>query len=94
MTRCIARAVSTSPAASPRGSPVIEAIAERLAAGETVKLSGFGTFSARDKGARMGRNPTTGAPAPISPRRVVRFRASAVLKSRIAEGRADIGNET
>ena len=67
---------------------VIEAIAERLAAGEAVKLSGFGTFSVRDKRARMGRNPRTGEAAPISPRRVVTFRASAVLKRQIAEGQA------
>lgn len=66
----------------------------RVAAGESVKLSGFGTFSVRDKGARMGRNPRTGESAPISPRRVVTFRASAVLKRRIAEGRVDTGNET
>ena len=67
---------------------VIEAIAERLAAGEPVKLSGFGAFSVRGKGARMGRNPRTGEAAPIAPRRVVTFRASGALKSRIAEGQA------
>ena len=48
----------------------IEMIAERLAAGETVKISSFGTFMVRDKGPRMGRNPKTGEPAPVSPRRV------------------------
>jgi integration host factor subunit alpha len=53
-----------------------------------VKLSGFGTFSVRDKRARVGRNPRTGEAAPISPRRVVTFRASAVLKRQIAEGQA------
>ncbi len=67
---------------------VIEAIAERLVAGEAAKLSGFGTFSVRDKRTRMGRNPRTGEAAPISPRRVVMFRASAVLKRQIAEGQA------
>ena len=67
---------------------VIEAIAERLAAGEAVKLTGFGTFSVRDKRARVGRNPRTGEAAPISPRRVVTFRASAVLKRQISEGQA------
>ena len=64
---------------------VIEAVAERLVAGEPVKLSGFGTFSVRAKGARMGRNPKTGEAVPISPRRVVSFRASAVLKERVAQ---------
>ena len=43
----------------------IETIAERLAAGDTVKISSFGTFMVRDKGPRMGRNPKTGEPAPV-----------------------------
>ena len=72
----------------------IEAIAERLSAGETVMISGFGSFRVRDKRAREGRNPKTGEPAPIPARRVVTFRPSQVLKVRIAEGRADTGNET
>ena len=53
---------------------VIEAIAERLEAGEAVKISGFGSFTLRDKGARWGRNPKTGEPAPIAARRVVVFK--------------------
>ena len=72
----------------------IEAIAERLSAGETVMISGFGTFRVRDKRAREGRNPRTGEPAPIPARRVVTFRPSQVLKMRIAEGRAETGSET
>lgn len=63
---------------------VLEAVAERLVAGEPVKLSGFGTFSVRAKGARMGRNPKTGEAVQITPRRVVSFRASEVLKERVA----------
>ena len=61
----------------------IEAIADRLAAGETVMISGFGSFRLRDKRAREGRNPRTGEPAPISPRRVVVFRPSRTLKERV-----------
>ena len=64
---------------------VIEAIAERLSAGEAVKISSFGSFTVRGKGLRMGRNPKTGEPARIEPRRVVAFRASAKLKRRIKE---------
>ena len=71
----------------------IEAITERLSAGETVMISGFGSFRVRDKRAREGRNPRTGEPAPIPARRVVTFRPSQALKMRIAEGRADTGNE-
>ena len=45
---------------------IIDAIADRLEAGEAVKISGFGTFTLRDKGERLGRNPKTREPAPIS----------------------------
>ena len=51
--------------------------------GEAVKISSFGTFSVREKGARMGRNPKTGDEVPIEPRRVLVFRPSHILKDRI-----------
>ena len=69
-----------------------EEIMARLEAGETVKLSGFGSFGLRDKAARTGRNPKTKEAAAITPRRVVTFRASQALKSRIAEGMSDDGD--
>ena len=50
-------------------------IAGVLAANEPVKLSGFGNFTTRDKGARPGRNPKTGEAFAIAARRVVTFRA-------------------
>lgn len=59
-------------------------IAERLAAGESVKLSGFGVFSVRAKGERPGRNPRTGEVVPIAPRRVVTFHASKKLREAVA----------
>ena len=55
----------------------------RLARGESVKISSFGSFTVRDKGQRVGRNPKTGQEVPILPRRVLVFRASNVLKSLI-----------
>ena len=61
----------------------LELIAEALERGETVKLSGFGVFQVRAKRARMGRNPKTGEPAAIDPRRVISFRASQVMKARV-----------
>jgi integration host factor subunit alpha len=64
---------------------VLSEIASALARGETVKLSSFGTFSIRQKGRRIGRNPKTGEEVPILPRRVLVFRASQVLKNRINE---------
>ncbi len=67
---------------------VIETIADRVAAGEPVGISGFGAFDVRDKSARMGRNPKTGEAALIAPRRVVAFRASAKLKKRVMAGMA------
>lgn len=57
-----------------------------LTAGEQVKISSFGTFSVRDKTARVGRNPKTGEEAPIPPRRVLTFRPSHLMKDRVANG--------
>lgn len=65
---------------------VLEEVSARLIRGETVKLSSFGTFAVRSKGGRIGRNPKTGEEVPISPRRVLVFRASHVLKAMINEG--------
>jgi integration host factor subunit alpha len=61
----------------------LELVAEAMGRGETVKLSGFGVFQVRSKRERMGRNPKTGTPAAIDPRRVIGFRASQVIKARI-----------
>ena len=62
---------------------VLKEITDCLERGETVKLSSFGSFVVRKKGQRIGRNPKTGKEAPISPRRVMVFKPSAVLKHRI-----------
>ncbi len=61
----------------------LDLVAEALEAGQTVKLSGFGVFQVRAKRERIGRNPKTGEPATINPRRVIGFRASQVIKARI-----------
>jgi integration host factor subunit alpha len=66
---------------------VLAEIKDSIARGETVKLSSFGTFTVRKKGQRMGRNPKTGVNVPISPRRVVVFKASAIMKQQINGGR-------
>lgn len=62
---------------------VLERISAALEAGESVKISGFGTFSVRQKGRRIGRNPKTGVEVPILPRRVLVFRPSQVLKGTV-----------
>lgn len=56
-----------------------------LSDGENVKISGFGSFVLRDKKERVGRNPKTGIEVPITSRRVLTFRASQLLKERIAK---------
>lgn len=61
----------------------IEIISNRIVAGEPVKLSSFGSFIVRNKGQRIGRNPKTGEEVPISPRRVLVFKPSNVLKQKI-----------
>ena len=70
-----------------------DVIINALAGNEEVKLSGFGTFKLRDKGARPGRNPRTGEPYEITPRRVVTFRASNKLKSQVAGVALLLGEE-
>ncbi|MDH3263422.1 MAG: HU family DNA-binding protein, partial [Paracoccaceae bacterium] len=65
---------------------VLRHMSDALALGETVKISSFGTFSVRDKGARVGRNPKTGEEVPIQPRRVLSFRPSHLMKDRVAAG--------
>jgi len=62
---------------------VLKEITDCLERGETVKLSSIGLFEVRQKGQRLGRNPRTGKEVTISPRRVVVFKPSAVLKQRI-----------
>jgi integration host factor subunit alpha len=61
----------------------IEEICDTAARGETVKISAFGSFVIRSKGERVGRNPKTGVEVPITPRRVMVFKPSNVLKGRI-----------
>ncbi|MEC7154390.1 MAG: integration host factor subunit alpha [Pseudomonadota bacterium] len=61
----------------------ITEISDALFRGEAVKLYSFGSFMVRHKNGRVGRNPKTGEEVPIDPRRVLTFRASHVLKSKI-----------
>ncbi len=76
---------------------LLESVLQRLTAtlesGESVKISGFGTFSVRQKGRRVGRNPKTGQEVPILPRRVLVFRPSHVLKARVNGTRPGQGDD-
>ena len=70
---------------------VIAEISGALERDEIVKISSFGSFAIRQKGQRVGRNPKTGQEVPISPRRVLVFRASHALKDQINHGLTDAG---
>jgi integration host factor subunit alpha len=70
---------------------VIAELSAALARGEMVKISSFGSFAVRQKGQRIGRNPKTGQEVPISPRKVLVFRASHALKHRINNGFTQTG---
>ena len=65
---------------------VLGEISKSLESGEQVKLSSFGSFGVREKKQRIGRNPKTGEEVPITPRRVLVFRPSAIMKNRIDSG--------
>ena len=73
---------------------VLAEISGALIRGEMVKISSFGSFTVRQKGERVGRNPKTGEEVPILPRRVLVFRASHVLKNRINEKLLPSATET
>ena len=60
---------------------ILARLASVLEAGQTVKISGVGTFSIRQKGRRVGRNPKTGVEVPIMPRSVLVFRPSQVMRA-------------
>src|ERR1700680_4985929 len=65
---------------------VLKEITDSLQRGETVQSASFGSFVCRTKGERIGRNPKTGKEVPISPRRVMVFKPSAILKQRFNTG--------
>lgn len=64
---------------------VLDHMCEALGRGENVKITGFGTFSVREKDERIGRNPKTGVEVPIPARRVISFRPSLGVKARIEQ---------
>ena len=62
---------------------ILDSMKEALESGQKVKISGFGNFEIRNKDARKGRNPQTGAEITITERRVMTFKPSQVLKDRL-----------
>lgn len=67
-------------------SRMLEMMQDALVEGDTVKLSRFGNFNVRAKRQRIGRNPKTGEEVPITPRRVVTFRPSQMLREYVEKG--------
>jgi integration host factor subunit alpha len=89
----LARAIARSHTLSLRDAKslvdmVVDEMFAALAFSGTLKLHKFGVFTVRAKAARPGRNPGTGEFAPITARRVVRFRAAAKLKFAISKGQS------
>jgi len=64
---------------------LFEAVTEALAGGERVQIVGFGTFEVRERAARRGRNPQTGADIQIAARKIPAFKAGKALKDSVAK---------
>jgi DNA-binding protein HU-beta len=64
-------------------SAMLEVILDSVAKGDKVTLVGFGTFEARDRQAREGRNPSTGKPIKIPATRVPAFSAGKLFKEKV-----------
>jgi integration host factor subunit alpha len=93
LARRVQKALGVSRAqASIYVAEVLTEIFDRIVAGEEVKLSSFGNFTVREKRERAGRNPKTGAPATITARLVVVFRASPLVRARL-EAAPIVGDE-
>ena len=65
---------------------LLELIKSSLASGDDVLVSGFGKFEVKAKKARMGRNPATGETLMLAPRRIVRFKCSGKLRTKVNGG--------
>jgi integration host factor subunit alpha len=68
---------------------VLDLISKTLAKGDSVKISGFGTFNVREKTERVGRNPRTGVEARITARSVISFKASPIFKDTVKPVQVD-----
>ena len=67
---------------------LLEIMKRTLASGEDVLISGFGKFQVKSKKERRGRNPATNEDLMLAPRRVVIFKCSGKLKTKIQQRRA------
>lgn len=77
------KASLTNKAARDAVASVFGAIADSLKKGDKVVVTGFGTFSVRNRAARKGRNPQTGTPINIPSRKTPGFTAGKALKKAV-----------
>lgn len=77
------KAGSTKVVAEQNIAALIEVISETLAKGESIALVGFGTFEVRERAARIGRNPKTGAELQIQASKTPAFKPGATLKASV-----------
>lgn len=75
----------TQAAADKVVSAVLDAIGAELASGNKVSFPGFGTFEVRERAARTGRNPQTGAEIQIAASKAPAFKAGSKLKERVSD---------
>jgi integration host factor subunit beta len=64
---------------------IFKNIIQALKSGEKIELRGFGSFRVRQREARRGRNPKTGAPVDIPAKRVVYFKPGKEFKELISD---------
>ena len=78
-----AKAELTKKDADKAVAAVLASITDALAAGEKVQLIGFGTFEVKERAARTGHNPKTGAAIKIAAAKAPAFKAGAALKNAV-----------
>ena len=74
-------------------STIFDEISAALARGDRVELRGFGAFSVKKREARLGRNPRTGAPVPVSQKTIPFFKTGKQLRDRL-NGKETDGEES
>ncbi|BFM20772.1 nucleoid-associated protein HU-beta [Gilvimarinus japonicus] len=84
LIEAIAASADISKAAAGRAlDAVVDGVTDSLKKGDQVVLVGFGTFSVKDRAARTGRNPQTGAEIQIAAAKVPSFKAGKALKDAV-----------
>ena len=68
-------------------STIFDEIADALARGDRVELRGFGAFSVKQRGSRVGRNPRTGAAVQVAQKSIPFFKTGKQLRKRLNEAR-------